>query len=154
LNWDNLSFGENGKELFLLDVDRQQIVDMKEVGSYTFDPKISNQFKVYFGENVRSKIKPTSVVLGSAYPNPSSGIVTIPFTLPENGSSYNVKLEVFDNLGKRVSTLVNKSLPPDFYSVEWNAIDGGLNAGLYVYKLVVSHDRGYESQTKRIVLKN
>ncbi|MEZ4946733.1 MAG: FG-GAP-like repeat-containing protein [Cyclobacteriaceae bacterium] len=154
LNWDNLSFGENGKELFLLDVDRQQIVDMKEVGSYTFDPKISNQFKVYFGENVRSKIKPTSVVLGSAYPNPSSGIVTIPFTLPENGSNYNVKLEVFDNLGKRVSTLVNKSLPPDFYSVEWNAIDGGLNAGLYVYKLVVSHDRGYESQTKRIVLKN
>lgn len=154
LNWDNLGLGENDKELYLVDVSLQHIVNMRDLGSYSFDPKTSNQFKVYYGEDLRSKIKPTSVLLGSAYPNPSSGIVTIPFTLPENGSQYNVKLEVFDNFGKKVSTLVNKSLPPDFYNVQWDAIDGGLTAGLYVYKLVVAHDKGYEIQTKRIVLKN
>lgn len=154
LNWDNLSLGENDKELYLVDVNLQNILNMRDLGSYSFDPKTSNQFKVYFGEDVRSKIKPTSVLLGSAYPNPSTGVTTIPFTLPDSEPLYNVRIEVYDNMGKRVSTLIDKNLSPDFYTVQWNANDTGLTAGLYVCKLIVAHQGGREIQTKKIVLKN
>lgn len=152
LEWDNQGFGENNIELYLFDVARQQIINMREINSYSFSSEISSQFQVYFGEDVRSRIKPTTILLGKAYPNPSNGLVTIPFTLPGKEPQYNVMIEVYDNMGRRISTIMNKRLPPDFYNVQWDASDSNFKAGLYTYRLIVSDKSGYDIQAGKIVL--
>lgn len=151
LGWNNQDLGESSKELYLLDIARQQLVNMRETNSYAFQPNVSNEFKVYFGEDVRSKIKPTAILLGNAYPNPSSGIVTIPFTLPKKEPQYGVKIEVYDNMGRKVTTLLDKTLLPDFYTVQWNGNE--LTGGLYTYRLIVSDKSGIDIQAGKIVLK-
>ena len=82
MTWDNTGFGENDKDLFLLDTQTQTLVNMREVQHFAFNPNESTRFKVFFGTNLKSKIKPSRVLLGKAYPNPSTGMTTIPFSLP------------------------------------------------------------------------
>ncbi len=151
LGWDNQDLGESSKELYLMDVTKQQFVNMRETNSYAFQPNVSNQFKVYYGEDVKSKIKPTTILLGDAYPNPSSGEVTIPFTLPQKEPQYGVKVEVYDNMGRKVSTLLDKTLLPDFYTIKWNGNE--LRGGLYTYRLIVTDKSGVNIQAGKIVLK-
>ncbi|HEY5689966.1 MAG TPA: T9SS type A sorting domain-containing protein, partial [Cyclobacteriaceae bacterium] len=151
LGWDNQDLGESSKELYLMDVTKQQFVNMRETNSYAFQPNVSNQFKVYYGEDVKSKIKPTTILLGDAYPNPTSGEVTIPFTLPQKEPQYGVKVEVYDNMGRKVSTLLDKTLLPDFYTIKWNGNE--LRGGLYTYRLIVTDKSGVNIQAGKIVLK-
>ena len=151
LSWDNLSFGESTKELYLLDIARQHLVNMREVNAYSFSPQASGKFTIYYGEDA-SKIKPTAIMLGHAYPNPSSGVVTIPFTLPQKEAQYGVRMEVYDNMGRKVSTLIDKTLTPDFYNIQWDA-NNSVKNGLYTYRLIVTGKAGLDVQTGKIVLK-
>ena len=153
LTWDNETFGTNAKELYLLDEKLQKLVNMRERSTYSFDPRQSSQFKIYFGENLEKKIKPSQVVLGKAYPNPTTGSTNIAFTLPEQSSDYQVKLEVYDLMGKKVSTLLNGNLAPGFYTVEWDAAGQALTNGLYTYRLSVAGASGLEVHSDKIVLK-
>lgn len=142
LIWDNTRFGNNSKEVFLYDIDRGILVDMREEQSYRVNPKKSGVIEIYFGENLRSKIKPQRVILGEAYPNPGFGDVTIPFTLPEKSASYLVTMEVFDLMGRKITTLVEKSLAPGFYTSHWETTQANLTNGLYTYRMtVVGNDR-------------
>ncbi len=78
------------------------------------------------------------------YPNPFNPSTTIKYSLPSvkeadefgksiNSSSQWVKLEVYDMLGRKVSTLVNKPQTAGIYSVVFNA--SNLGSGIYIYKL-------------------
>ena len=66
------------------------------------------------------------------YPNPFNSSTTISFIISDAG---NVTLEVFDLAGKRVSRLLNDSLPSSSlpYTVEWNA--SGRASGVYIARL-------------------
>jgi len=67
--------------------------------------------------------------LGAAYPNPSSGAVTIPFVLPEAAE---VSVSVFDVLGRRVAVLADGRLEAGRREL---TLDGAkLPAGLYVVR--------------------
>ncbi|MBN1695290.1 DUF362 domain-containing protein [candidate division WOR-3 bacterium] len=55
---------------------------------------------------------------------------TIQFAIP---STEFVTLEIYNNLGRKIETLVNKQLPNGNYSIEWNA--KGLADGIYFYRL-------------------
>jgi hypothetical protein len=123
------------------------------VNHYQFDPKESRDFKIYFGKNLMDKIKPTKVSLAKAYPNPTTGIAAINFTLPESNANYNVSLEVFDVMGNKVSTLVNGSLLGGFYNSEWDASLNTLSNGMYIYRLVVNSPLGSEAHAGKIILK-
>jgi hypothetical protein len=151
MNWNNAALGENSKEIYLLDVDRQQLVNMRQAASYSFDPNQSKKFKIYFGENLEKKIKPTRVVLNKAYPNPTSGSAAIAFSLPERRSAMSVTLEVFDLMGKKISTLVNGNLAPGFYSSEWDAYNAA--EGMYICRLMVSGEDGQEVLSEKIMVK-
>ena len=61
---------------------------------------------------------PTVFNLYQNYPNPFNPITTIQYDIPEN--SY-VSLEIYDVLGKKVKTLVSKSLNPGRYKIMWDA---------------------------------
>ena len=71
-----------------------------------------------------------SFQLHQNYPNPFNPQTVISFELEEAG---NVKLEVFDIMGRKVSTLLNQRLIAGSYSEVFDATD--LSGGNYVYRL-------------------
>ena len=88
---------------------------------------------------------PSAVVLRQNYPNPFNPVTTIRYSIPSNGKSgmSNVRLIVYDVLGREVARLVNQSQPPGNYSVRFDAnlAESGLNSGIYLYVLYVDGKR-------------
>jgi len=81
--------------------------------------------------------KPDKYDLSQNYPNPFNTKTQIKYALA-NDQDQPTKLIIFDLLGKRVKTLVNKKQPAGFYQVVWDGTDdsGALVAsGVYFYKL-------------------
>jgi hypothetical protein len=93
---------------------------------------------------------PTSYNLAQNYPNPFNPQTTISFALPEAGA---VKLEVYNVLGQKVSTLVDHYLPAGHHEVVFSGDDGHgheLSSGVYFYRL---HAGTFESSRKMLLLK-
>ncbi|HLT23696.1 MAG TPA: T9SS type A sorting domain-containing protein, partial [Ignavibacteria bacterium] len=65
------------------------------------------------------------------YPNPFNPSTRIKFDVPK---ASNIKLAVYDALGKEVQTLVNGNLSPGIYEYTFNA--RGLTSGVYFYRLI------------------
>ena len=118
---------------------------------YSFDPSKSSAFKIYFGQDLKSKVKPEGIFLGEAFPNPSSRLVNIPFTV--SGSEYyQVRLEVYDMTGRKVTTLLDKELKAGFYSTTWDVDQTGTVNGLYAYRLMVRTNGKSETYTNRVII--
>ncbi len=73
---------------------------------------------------------PTSFDVSQNYPNPFNPTTRIAFAIP---SEADVKLEVFDILGRLVTTLVNERVQAGSYTVQFDA--AGLSSGTYIYRL-------------------
>lgn len=69
------------------------------------------------------------------YPNPFSESTTIPFAIVANGK---VKLEILDNNGRFIMTVVSKNLVAGNYAVNVNRKN--LAAGLYICRLVGNNE--------------
>ncbi|GAB5410021.1 MAG: hypothetical protein BalsKO_23860 [Balneolaceae bacterium] len=89
------------------------------------------------------KSLPSSLNLEQNYPNPFNPSTTISYQLT---SPSNVKLEVFNLLGKEIATLVDGFQPSGEQSVYWNATQAP--SGIYIYRLTA----GNEVITKRMML--
>jgi len=68
--------------------------------------------------------------LAQNYPNPFNPNTSIVYTLPNNSQ---VKLAVYDVLGKEIAVLINQMQAAGSYKVEFDAAD--LTSGVYFYKL-------------------
>jgi hypothetical protein len=86
---------------------------------------------------------PADFNLSQNYPNPFNPSTKIRYDLPEKG---NVKLVVFDQLGRQVSELINGVKSAGSYEVEFNG--SNLASGIYFYKLEVSG----QTFTKKMIL--
>jgi hypothetical protein len=64
------------------------------------------------------------------YPNPFNPSTTIKYSIPESG---NVKLEVYNSLGEKISTLVDEFKNAGTYQVRLSL--NGLSSGVYFYRL-------------------
>ena len=73
---------------------------------------------------------PTEFNLGANFPNPFNPATTIPFAVPVTG---HVTLDVVDELGRSVATLVSEALQPGTYRARWDA--RGVASGVYYYRL-------------------
>lgn len=93
-------------------------------------------------EGISSEI-PDDYKLEQNYPNPFNPSTTIQFSIPEQ---IFVKLEVFNTLGEKVSTLVSEELNAGNYNYEWNSENH--SSGIYYYTLTANNF----SQTKKFVL--
>ena len=89
--------------------------------------------------------RPTAYALSQNFPNPFNPTTSIRFRLPESG---NVRLEVFDVLGRLVAVLVNEHMQAGSYQVPFNA--SALSSGVYLYRLSA---KGYSSVQKMMLLK-
>lgn len=153
LTWDNSTFGNSNVELWLYDITRQMPIDMRTNTSYSFEPSSGRQFKVYYGKGAYEKIVASRILLGDAYPNPASGRVTIPFSLPEKNGTFAVRLEIFDIVGRRVNTVFEGDLAPGFYRKDWLDAENSHPEGIYVYRLTVGQNGQSETLSGKIVLK-
>lgn len=87
---------------------------------------------------------PERFILYQNYPNPFNPITKISYGLKE---AANIKIIIYDALGKKVSTLVEQKQNAGTYSVEFNA--SNLSSGVYIYSLLVN---GVIADTRRMVL--
>lgn len=150
-SWDNSDLGHN-KSLVMFDVFRQQMIDMRQMNTYTFDPKQSRNFRIYFGENLNENIKPDRVMLGVPYPNPSHGNARIPFNISEAAGEVSVSMEIYNNLGVKLGTLVDGKFLPGFYEADFEGKNRDLSSGMYLIKLSVAGEEVLETHYGKLVI--
>ncbi len=95
------------------------------------------------GETSTSRTIPNGFVLAQNYPNPFNPSTTIAFALPVRT---NVQLNIFNQLGERVASLVNGELEAGSHSIVWNA--SNQVSGIYFYQLKT----GNYAVVKKLVL--
>jgi len=113
------------------DGDYRILVEAKDqYGNSTID---SMDVKFKNGISAVSKIQesvPLQFKLMQNYPNPFNPTTNIQYSIPESG---NVKLTVYDVLGRELVELVNQFQKAGIYSVAFHAED--FSSGIYFYKL-------------------
>ncbi len=94
------------------------------------------------------RARPAGFALGPNYPNPFNPSTILPYQLPV---STPVRLEVFNLLGQRVTTLVDGHRPAGAHTAVWDATDAAgqaVGAGVYFYRL----SGGGATWTRKMVL--
>ncbi len=86
---------------------------------------------------------PKNYSLSQNYPNPFNPVTNINFSIPSAG---NVKIAVYDMLGREVSVLVNENLQAGSYKYDFDA--SGLSSGTYFYKI----NAGDFTDVKKMIL--
>jgi len=153
-----------------------QLYDGIVTSADLFENSVVNEFKLYanypnpFGGAIHSD-NPTTVIKYSIPNNAGSDLarsqtsksgrsnppnfnsdkqISSVAPRPRNDGTVNVKLTVYDILGRKVATLVNEKLPPGNYSVIFNAgsFSGGLSSGVYFYRLTA----GSKVKSKKMIL--
>lgn len=77
---------------------------------------------------------PVSYSLAQNYPNPFNPTTIITYQLPEPGE---VRLELFDLTGRRITTLVNQTVQAGNHQVRFDA--GDLSSGVYIYRMTAGN---------------
>ncbi|MFA8342232.1 MAG: S8/S53 family peptidase [Rhodothermaceae bacterium] len=116
---------------------------------------VSGSYKLKYGElNITSVeddfiVKneyPESFILNQNYPNPFNPTTTISYSIKEEG---NVKLEIYNILGQKIKTLVDKYQNSGSYEIKIDNSDmKNLSSGIYFYRLFTNGS----SQTKKMIL--
>jgi hypothetical protein len=88
---------------------------------------------------------PTKYSLSQNYPNPFNSTSNLKFQIVNTGD---VRLIVYDIMGKEVQTLVNERLQPGTYETSFDG--SALNSGVYFYKLVTG---GFTETKKMLMIK-
>jgi enediyne biosynthesis protein E4 len=100
--------------------------------------------EVVIGLTHLSQNVPAEFTLRQNYPNPFNPVTNIRFSVP--ASKHNIKLLIYDALGRQVSELVNNELTAGDYEANWNSAQ--FSSGVYFYKLTSSS----YSETKKMIL--
>ena len=87
---------------------------------------------------------PGEIKLYQNYPNPFNPVTNIEYQLPMSGE---IKVSIFDLLGRKVATLVNEIQNQGSYNIQWDASD--FSSGMYFYNLEVN---GNIADTKKLIL--
>ncbi len=133
-NNDNMPGIVNGRLHFLIDGD-------------TFD--LSSHYDLVKIENGPAQI-PENFRLFQNYPNPFNPTTKIDYGLPEMS---NVKLVIYDLLGREVTTLVNGVQDAGYKSITWHGTDAfGKNVGAGMYFYLIQADE-FRKVRKMVLLK-
>jgi len=77
------------------------------------------------------------------YPNPFNPLTKIKFDIPKESFT---SINIFDILGQNVSTLVNETIKPGKYEIDWDG--SNFASGVYYYRL----ETEYFTDTKKMIL--
>jgi hypothetical protein len=92
--------------------------------------------------------KPAGFAISQNYPNPFNPSTTISYQIPNDGT---VRLEVYDVMGRNVTTLVNEEKTAGQFTATF---DGSkFTSGIYFYRMnVIMRDGKSFSQTNKMIL--
>ncbi len=104
--------------------------------------------KEFAGIKNTGTIIPEKYSLYQNYPNPFNPATRIKFDIASNvkGQAADVKLIIYDILGREISKLVNEKFQPGTYEITFDG--SNLPSGVYFYKL----SAGNYEETKKLVL--
>ncbi len=111
---------------------------------------VDERGELIYPQSLEKGILPESFQLEQNYPNPFNPETTISFELPGAAAA---TLEVYNILGEKISTLVDKVLPAGRHQVIFNGrnhFDQELPSGIYFYRLRTD---AFEATRKMILLK-
>lgn len=156
----------NGWEIYLIDSKTGAEINILENSTYLFSHE-SNRSKVSPNNTTNGKPKVTMKVSGKNqrfyiriepgidgidlpkefkleqnYPNPFNPSTNIMFTLPIQS---NVTLDIYDLLGRKITTLVSDELSAGVHNYSWDA--SNLASGVYLYRLVTSDGYSIKKMT-------
>ena len=115
------------------------------IGEYYFDDlRVVNKTTVGVDDEEISGI-PSDYTLEQNYPNPFNPTTQIRFGIPQSGL---VKLDIYNLLGQKITTLINEEMSSGYHSVDFNA--GDISSGVYVYTLSVND---FVTSKKMVLLK-
>jgi len=147
--YDNIAYSLNMKGIGNREVKLRLRIEENIGGKYSLAdimaeeellPKTSVKELSYQGE-----LAVREYALGQNYPNPFNPSTTIKYQLPKNG---NVKLVIYDMLGREIKTLVNGFKRKGRYEVQFDA--SGLSSGVYIYRIEANE---FSASRKMILLK-
>ncbi len=98
----------------------------------------------------KASTMPLEYSLSNNYPNPFNPTTQIEYSIPISNP---VSIEVYNALGQKVKTLVNRIMSPGAYQAIWNGTDDSGNAvpsGVYYCRMASSH---FNSVKKMLLLK-
>jgi len=100
----------------------------------------------YIITNINPNINsPNSSVLYQNYPNPFNPVTNIKFSI---GKLSNVKITIYDLLGRELTRLIENELRAGTYIINWNA--SNYPSGVYFYKLEAGE---FTSVNKMVLIK-
>ena len=111
---------------------------------YTDAGPFINGIEIYL-ENSLSNISsvPSLFNLGKPYPNPFNNTISIPVTV---NSSSNVKIEIFDLIGRKVDTIFEGMIPIGQKIIKWNGSKA--TSGIYLIRSTIEKSK----QSEKIIL--
>ncbi len=144
----------DGQKVVLVDPTTGRAYDLKTRSTVKVRPPAEEtNLKLLVGsaafvDRAQSAIVPTTLQLLPNYPNPFRARTTLEFTLPERRD---VRLVIYDVLGRRVRTLVDRSFDAGRHTMRWdgrNTSGQPVASGIYLGRLEVGDQR----QVQRLVL--
>lgn len=130
--------------VYLIDAARAHYVNLREDSLYNFTPATDiTKFTVRVGkagalQEELDALIPKEFALEQNFPNPFNPTTAIPVTVPVTTE---VKLKVYNLLGKEVKTLYAGSLAPGRHFFNWDGRDEAghaLGTGVYFYRLTTN----------------
>jgi hypothetical protein len=105
-----------------------------DIGAYEFDQTT----------NIKKKLEaPIKYFLSQNYPNPFNPNTVISWQL---AVSSHVKLSIYNIIGQKIETLLNKPMTAGYHEVEFNGEN--LSSGVYLYRI----EAGAWQDVKKMVL--
>jgi len=121
--------------------------DITQGSNYQFYTNVFNYFDTSLVTGVNSKEhidgNVSEFLLSQNYPNPFNPSTTIKFALPEVS---NVKLVVYNILGREITTLINRDVSSGIHQVQWNA--SSVPSGVYFVRIVAQSTQSNRAFTK------
>ena len=156
LTWPEINNIPPDWNITLMDTQTGEVIDLMYANSYEFtldapknaatlthkvalrSPDLSEKsparFNVILSQQTTSTPAdsdlPREITLNQNYPNPFNPTTQISYDLPE---AADVRLEIYNVQGQRISTLVNARQSPGTHHATFNA--GTLASGVYIYRL-------------------
>ena len=102
------------------------------------------------------ELLPKTYEMSNNLPNPFNPVTTIRYQLPEPGD---VRINIYNILGQKVRSLVERAHQAGFHEVTWNSKDDvgkSVSSGVYLFKieiLGIEEERKFSSVKKMVLLK-
>ncbi|RCK72832.1 MAG: hypothetical protein IGBAC_0324 [Ignavibacteriae bacterium] len=155
LIFNNIEQLPNEYEIFLVNPNRTKPINLRQTNEFIFDPTSDiNKFELIVGtvsfiQRELQKLIPEKFELSQNYPNPFNSTTTIHLKLPESGY---VEMDIYNSIGQKIITLIQKQLEAGSYTYNWNGTDNNKNAvssGIYFYRVKID---GIVKDTKKMII--